>query len=105
MPWSIGCWPWASTHWHAASCRSTTRYRDLDLPFFGSSYGLAWVIGEADYDTLRDLGRTRIRAELPAAIQLDIWKDFRHSGDGIHPDDATTAKAAKIIALELKRRD
>jgi hypothetical protein len=81
------------------------RHEDLDLPRFGSTFGLAWVITEADYRTLRDLGRTRIRAELPSAIQLDIWKDFMHAGDGIHPDDATTRKAAKAIAQELKRRD
>jgi hypothetical protein len=81
------------------------RYQDLNLPLFGSTFGLAWVISEADYRTLRDLGRTRIRAELPSAIQLDIWKDFKHAGDGIHPNDATTKKAAKAIAQELKRRD
>jgi hypothetical protein len=69
------------------------------------SIGLAWFITEADYQTLREAGRTRIRAELPAAIQLDIWKDFKHAGDGIHPDDATTKRAAKVIAQELKRRD
>ena len=81
------------------------RYQDLDLPLFGSTFGLAWVITEADYRTLRDLGRTRIRVELPSAIQLDIWKDFKHAGDGIHPNDATTKKAANAIAQELKRRD
>jgi hypothetical protein len=81
------------------------RYRDLDLPLFGAAFGLAWVIGEADYGTLRDLRRTRIQAELPGAIVLDMWKDFKHAGDGIHPDDATTKKAARAVALELKRRD
>ena len=81
------------------------KYQDLDLPLFGATFGLAWVITEPDYRTLRDLGRTRIRAELPAAIQVDMWKDFKHAGDGIHPDDATTKKAARAIAQELKRRD
>jgi hypothetical protein len=81
------------------------RYSSLDLPLFGSLFGLAWVINEADYNTLRDLSRTRLQAELPAAIVLDIWKDFTHRGDGIHPDDATTRRAAKLIAQELVRRD
>ena len=81
------------------------RYRDLDLPLFGASFGLAWVISEADYGTLRDLRRTRIQAELPSAIQIDMWKEFRHAGDGIHPDDSTTRTAARAVAMELKRRD
>jgi hypothetical protein len=81
------------------------RYRDLDLPLFGATFGLAWVISEADYSTLRELRRTRIPAELPAAIVVDMWKEFKHAGDGIHPDDATTRKAARAVALELKRRD
>ena len=81
------------------------RYRDLDLPLFRSAFGLAWVIGEADYGTLRDLRRTRIQAELPAAVVVDMWKEFTHIGDGIHPDDATARRAARAIAQELKRRD
>lgn len=81
------------------------RYRDLDLPLFRTSFGLAWVIGEADYGTLRDLRRTRIQAELPAAVQVDMWKDFKHAGDGIHPDDATAKKAARAVVQELRRRD
>jgi len=80
-------------------------YRDLDLPLFRTLFGLAWAIGEADYNTLRDLHRTRLKAELPQAVVLDMWKDFKHSGDGIHPDDATTRRAARAIAQALNQRD
>ncbi|NRF70007.1 SGNH/GDSL hydrolase family protein [Aquincola sp. S2] len=80
------------------------RYEDLDLPLFRSMFGLAWVIGETDYRALRDLVRMRLRAELAGALVLDIWKDFRHGGDGVHPDAATVRKAARTIAQEIHRR-
>ncbi len=81
------------------------RYRDLDLPLFRGLFGLNWAIGEADYNTLRDLHRTRLTAELPQAIVLDMWKEFKHAGDGIHPDDATARRAARLIAQTLIQRD
>lgn len=81
------------------------RYKQLNLPLFRDSFGLAWVIGEADYNTLRNLTSSRIRSEVPGAIVLDVWKDFVHIGDGIHPDPETARKAAHIIAKELLQRD
>lgn len=81
------------------------RYHSLDLPLFRSLFGLAWVIGEHDYNQLRDLSRTRLQAELPSAVVLDMWKDFTHLGDGIHPDYATTKRAARLVAQTLIRRD
>lgn len=81
------------------------RYERLNLPLFGSTFGLAWVISEADYNTLRQLAKTRLQAELHQAIVLDIWKDFVHIGDGIHPTPETTRRAARIIADELVKRD
>ncbi|HEX6704248.1 MAG TPA: SGNH/GDSL hydrolase family protein [Albitalea sp.] len=81
------------------------RYERLDLPLFRSLFGLAWVIGESDYNQLRDLSAGRIRAELPQAVVLDIWRDFVHLGDGIHPNPDTARKAARVIANELHRRD
>ncbi|MEW6707742.1 MAG: SGNH/GDSL hydrolase family protein [Pseudomonadota bacterium] len=81
------------------------RYRQLNLPLFRDLSGLAWVIGEADYNTLRELMRTRLKAELPQAIVLDMWKELEHIGDGIHPDAATVKRAARAIAQELIRRD
>lgn len=81
------------------------RYERLDLPLFRSLFGLAWVIGPSDYNNLRQLAQARIRAELPNALVVDIWKDFVHIGDGIHPDPESVRRAAKMIAQELKRRD
>lgn len=81
------------------------RYRQLDLNLFRSLYGLAWVIGEADYNTLRQLTSSRIRAEVPGAIVLDIWRDFVHLGDGIHPTPETSRRAAQVIAGALLMRD
>lgn len=81
------------------------RYSKLDLNLFRSLYGLDWVIGEADYNTLRQLTHNRIRAELPSAITLDIWKDFVHMGDGIHPTPEAARRAALQVTVELLRRD
>lgn len=84
---------------------SMVRYKDLDLNLFRSLYGLAWVIGEADYNTLRNVTASRIRAEVPGAVVLDIWKDFVNIGDGIHPTPETARKAAHTIAREIIQRD
>ena len=81
------------------------RYERLDLIHFRDTFGLAWVISEHDYNQLRDLSRSRLKAELPQAIVLDIWKDFEHLSDGLHPTPETTRRAARVIALELLRRD
>jgi hypothetical protein len=81
------------------------RYKQLDLNLFRGLYGLAWVISEADYNTLRNLTSTRIRAEVPGSLVLDIWKDFANIGDGLHPTPETTRKAAHVIAKELIQRD
>lgn len=80
-------------------------YKQLDLPLFRSLYGLAWVIGEADYSTMRAVTSMRIRAEVPGAIVLDVWRDFVHIGDGIHPTPETARKAANIIAQSLLLMD
>jgi len=60
-------------------------YESLDLPLFKSLHGLQWVISEWEYKHFREMQRARIRAELPGAIELDIWQQFSHNGDGLHP--------------------
>ncbi len=80
-------------------------YKQLDLPLFQSLYGLAWVINEADYTAMSAVTSSRVRAEVPGAVVLDIWKDFVHIGDGIHPSPETARRAASRIAIELIRRD
>lgn len=81
------------------------RYRALDLPLFKTMFGLAWVVSEGDYNLYRTLHRDRIRAELPGALMLDMWKDFVHGGDGIHPTDDSTRAAARVIAKTLQQLD
>lgn len=73
-------------------------YNSLNLPFARQAFGLNWIIDQTGYQTLRDLHRTRIKAELPNAVVLDMWADFEHGGDGLHPNDKTTRKAAEKIA-------
>jgi hypothetical protein len=73
-------------------------YSSLDMPSFQAAAGLYWIASEANYNALRDLHRTRLQGELPGAVVLDIWADFEHMGDGLHPSDKTTRKAAAMIA-------
>lgn len=81
------------------------RYESLDLPAFKTRFGLHWVISEADYNQHRTLHMNRIGSELPGAILLDIWKDFVHGGDGIHPNDESNRSAARIVAKKLLELD
>lgn len=80
-------------------------YRQLNLDLFRSLYGLGWVISEADYTLLRDLSASRIRAEVPGALVLNVWREFSHVGDGIHPTPETARKAAHIIARQILLQD
>lgn len=84
---------------------SYPKYEDLDFPLFKTSSNVAWVIDEAGYNTLRDLVESRLAADVPGALQLDVWKEFNHIGDGLHPDPDTTRKAAHILARELRQLD
>ncbi len=73
-------------------------YSSLDLPFAAQAFGLTWIIDSSSYNMLRDLHRTRIQAMLPNAVMLNMWADFENIGDGLHPNDKTTKKAAEVIA-------
>ncbi len=81
------------------------RYADLNLGLFRSLYGFSWVIGEQDYSQLRALNQNRIQSEFPQAIILDMWKDFVHIGDGLHPNYNTAQNAAKIVAKKIVSLD
>lgn len=67
---------------------------NLDLPLFAQLSGLTWVMTNEQYDFFGELYASRIQQELPDAILVNAWKRFTHRGDGIHPDDATSMKAA-----------
>jgi hypothetical protein len=81
------------------------KYEDLDLPLFRTNSGLTWVIDEQGYNMLKDLIHNRLAAEVPEAIQADIWKEFTHIGDGLHPNQETAKKAANVVAKLLKKLD
>ncbi|RLT91032.1 MULTISPECIES: SGNH/GDSL hydrolase family protein [unclassified Ketobacter] len=67
---------------------------NLDLPLFAQLSGLTWVMTNEQYDSFGELYAFRISEELPGAILVNAWEHFAHRGDGIHPDDATTMRAA-----------
>lgn len=73
-------------------------YSALDMSSFQAAAGLYWVADEAYYNQMRELHRSRLQSELPGAVVLDIWADFEHMGDGLHPSDKSTRKAAAMIA-------
>ncbi len=81
------------------------RYEDLDLPLAGQLFGLSWMIGEADYNQMRNIHLSRIAAELPQAIQVDMWKGFEHGGDGLHPTPETAKRAAMRVAFQIRLND
>ena len=58
---------------------------------------MIWVLNEAEYNQLRDIHRNRLTTEIPGAIVLNIWKNFTHIGDGLHPASETVKKAAAKI--------
>lgn len=78
-------------------------YTKLNLPLFQQLNGQVWVIGENDYNQLRNTVRSRIEAAMPDALVVDIWKDFKHIGDGIHPDPKTSRRAAELLAKAIRR--
>lgn len=78
-------------------------YTDLNLPLFQQLNGQVWVIGENDYNQLRNTVRSRIETDLPDALLVDMWKDFKHIGDGIHPDPKTSRRAAELLAKSIRR--
>lgn len=81
------------------------QYDHLDLPLFRTRNNLAWVISESDYNVYRNLYNTRIGAAIPQAVVVDMWADFVHGGDGIHPSDETNRRAANVIARTLRKLD
>lgn len=78
-------------------------YSKLNLPLFQQLNGQVWVIGENDYTQLREVIRSRISADLPDALLVDMWRDFQHIGDGIHPDPKTARRAAEQVARAIRK--
>jgi len=81
----------------------TPAYEGQELEIIRSKYNWPWIIGEQSYNTYRDLYRSRIENEMPDAILVDYWRGFQHMGDGLHPDRRTVTRAAKRIAVAIKK--
>lgn len=79
-------------------------YSDLNLPLFQQTYHLQWVLSEQDYNALRDRYRSRLVAEFPEAMVLDIWQGYVAMDDGLHPTPATSKRAAQRIATAILQR-
>ena len=67
------------------------------------SWGLLWWIDVEDCNYLRDLHRTRIAAELPDALLVDVWRGSTPSADGMHADRQSSMRAAHRIARAIKQ--
>ena len=77
-------------------------YDQLDLQLTKTLFGFDWVIDEASYIARGELISQRLENELPNAVELSVWRGFNHFGDGLHPDDKSSRKAAKRIAKFIK---
>jgi hypothetical protein len=76
-------------------------YDRLDMLLFRQLFGLTWVIRPDEYNHLRNRSFDALSA-LPGAVVLDIWQGFEHRGDGLHPTDDTSDRAARRIAAKVQ---
>lgn len=79
------------------------QYKDLSLSLVQQNLGFSWIVNETQYNELRYTFRERFLSELPEALVVDIWKTFKHRGDGIHPDLTTVKRAARKIKEIIRR--
>lgn len=80
-------------------------YNDLDLSIVKYNLNMLWVINEYNYNKYRSLYIKEINDNVPGDVLLNIWKDFNHIGDGIHPDRKTVLQASKHIANYIKGKN
>lgn len=79
-------------------------YDNLDLPLFRDAFGWPWIVSDYEYNLYGTIFNNRLKAELPEAIFIDnMWKNFTHFGDGLHPSDKASRQAAKRIAKAIKK--
>lgn len=78
-------------------------YKSLNLSLVQQGLGFVWVANEFQYNEVRNMFRTRFTAELPGALVVDLWTNFVHRGDGIHPDLATMKRTARKLKLIIRR--
>ncbi len=73
-------------------------YHAIDLPLVKKALNLEWVANESEYNLLRNEYSKRVKTEVRNVIVLELWENFKHRGDGIHPSRQTVMKAAKKLA-------
>lgn len=76
-------------------------YNEIDVARFADLPFITGVIDEATWNELAARHLDRISAELPNAIQVDMWSGYSDLGDGIHPDLETSEKAAELILAAI----
>lgn len=81
-------------------------YSAYDMVKFQAVAGLSWVQDQANYEQMAQIRTARIAAEVPQAVQLDVWQDFTPlEADGIHPNAESVKKAAQTIATYIKQNE
>ena len=77
-------------------------YDGMDLPMAAAMNGFPWVISEADYNYRKEATAQRL-AQIPSGIVVDAWQGFEHLGDGVHPTDRTSQRAAQRVVRAIHR--
>lgn len=78
-------------------------YSELNLPLTQQLYKMYWVLDEEGYNELRDLHNSRIAAELPDALIVDMWRKFIPIRDGLHPNSKSSMRAARRIVRAINQ--
>lgn len=77
----------------------------IDLVSAQQIYRLQWMVGEADYNFMRDRLWSRLRKEMPNALVLDYWAGYETIDDHFHPSPKATKRAAQRIADAIQQRE
>lgn len=78
-------------------------YSEMNLLIAQQLYGMEWILDEKQYNELRDLHNTRIAADLPDALIVDMWRKFTPTNDGLHPNSKTSMRAAHRILRAINQ--
>lgn len=78
-------------------------YEAIDWETVRGRFNWPWIISKDNYEIFSDLRLSRLRAEVPNAIFLDVWQGFEPMADGLHPNRKTMQRAAKRIAKAIKK--
>lgn len=78
------------------------KYKNLDLKIVQKQLNMVWVIDKKNYNEYVQFYLNKILAKTPYVNFLNIWKNFEHRGDGIHPNKNTVEYASKKIVKFIK---